>query len=255
MSRFDRRLKGAGTNSVKSNSGSACVPQPLPTRAPLLSGMGYFNSNSAKSLVSNNSKPTLSGNLKFPKGNTIKNESLESLVNKVDVATNKKYDNNIINMINRRLKRLEQSANTNKVYESLNTRLKNLELMYSENMENMERYVKNQEDRINLLTEDYRKTLKTLNGIIKSVNEKILELDARLPVNDDDKKLEEVTIEEPKKEEIESIKAKANIKSEETDDTVISEVTEEILSNVIKNNSEQDKNISLTVTEKEEVSS
>ena len=31
-------------------------------------------------------------------------------------------------MINRRLKRLEQSANTNKVYESLNTRLKNLEL-------------------------------------------------------------------------------------------------------------------------------
>ena len=49
--------------------------------------------------------------------------------------------------------------------------------MYSENMENMERYVKNQEDRINLLTEDYRKTLKTLNGIIKSVNEKILELD------------------------------------------------------------------------------
>ena len=255
MSRFDRRLKGAGTNSVKSNSGSACVPQPLPTRAPLLSGMGYFNSNSAKSLVSNNSKPTLSGNLKFPKGNTIKNESLESLVNKVDVATNKKYDNNIINMINRRLKRLEQSANTNKVYESLNTRLKNLELMYSENMENMERYVKNQEDRINLLTEDYRKTLKTLNGIIKSVNEKILELDARLPVNDDDKKLEEVTIEEPKKEEIESIKAKPNIKSEETDDTVISEVTEEILSNVIKNNSEQDKNISLTVTEKEEVSS
>ena len=41
--------------------------------------------------------------------------------------------------------------------------------MYSENMENMEKYVRNQEDRINLLTEDYRKTLETLNGIIKKM--------------------------------------------------------------------------------------
>ena len=29
-------------------------------------------------------------------------------------------------------------------------------------MENMEKYVRNQEDRINLLTSDYRKTLETL---------------------------------------------------------------------------------------------
>ena len=44
--------------------------------------------------------------------------------------------------------------------------------MYSENMENMEKYVRNQEDRINLLTADYRKTLKTLNTINRDVNKK-----------------------------------------------------------------------------------
>ena len=41
----------------------------------------------------------------------------------------------------------------------------------------MEKYVRNQEDRINLLTADYRKTLETLNRIIKDVNTKIIELD------------------------------------------------------------------------------
>ena len=39
MSRFDRRLKGA-TNK-KSGSGAACVPQPIPRRGPLLSGMMF----------------------------------------------------------------------------------------------------------------------------------------------------------------------------------------------------------------------
>ena len=84
-------------------------------------------------------------------------------------------------MLSRRISRLENSNNVKakqiKVYESLNKRLKNLEKMYSENMENMEKYVRNQEDRINLLTEDYRKTLETLNTIIRDVNNKIVELD------------------------------------------------------------------------------
>ena len=44
-------------------------------------------------------------------------------------------------------------------------------------MESMEKYVRNQEDRINLLTNDYRKTLETLNKIIKDVNLKMVELD------------------------------------------------------------------------------
>ena len=38
MSRFDRRLKGA---DKKNCSGAACVPQPLPTRGPLLAGMMF----------------------------------------------------------------------------------------------------------------------------------------------------------------------------------------------------------------------
>ena len=43
---------------------------------------------------------------------------------------------------------------------SLEKRLTDLEQMYSENMENMEKYVRNQEDRINLLTSDYRKNIR-----------------------------------------------------------------------------------------------
>ena len=46
--------------------------------------------------------------------------------------------------------------------------------------------------------------------------------------------LEEVTLEEPEKEQIEVIKATPVIKSEETNDEVIAEVTEEILSKVDK---------------------
>ena len=39
MSRFDRRLKGADTK--KPGSGAACVPQPIPKKAPLLAGMMF----------------------------------------------------------------------------------------------------------------------------------------------------------------------------------------------------------------------
>ena len=42
MSRFDRRLKGVNNkNKSSGGSGAACVPQPIPKRAPLLSGMMF----------------------------------------------------------------------------------------------------------------------------------------------------------------------------------------------------------------------
>ena len=101
------------------------------------------------------------------------------------------------------------------------------------------------------------KTLETLNKIIKDVNTKIVELDETCVKNSSKtEELEEVKLEEPEKEQIEVIKATPVIKSEETNDEVIAEVTDEILSTVIKENKDEvsSKNISLTVTEKEEVS-
>ena len=36
MNRFDRQLKGVNNKTTSSSgSGAACVPQPIPTRAPL----------------------------------------------------------------------------------------------------------------------------------------------------------------------------------------------------------------------------
>ena len=127
MSRFDRRLKGADTK--KPGSGAACVPQPIPKRGPLLSGMMFGGRLGNKSLNVNSVER--------------QNQSLDNLVKQVDTTTDGakiSYDN--IEMIHRRLKRLENSNNisgkTNKVYESLDKRLTALEKMYSENMENME---------------------------------------------------------------------------------------------------------------------
>lgn len=259
MSRFDRRLKGADTKNsdssiTSSGSGASCVPQPLPTRGPLLAGMMF--GGSTQRMTKSVSQPS----------NTVLSQSLDSLVSQASVNTNSdststNIDSNTIEMLNRRLQRLENrnniSAKASKVYDSLEKRLSDLEKMYSENMENMEKYVRNQEDRINLLTSDYRKTLETLNKIIKDVNLKIVELDETCVKNPPKtEELEEVKLEEPKKEQIAEIKAKPVIKSEETNDEVIAEVTEEILSTVTKENKEEvnSKNISLTVTEKEEVS-
>ena len=117
MSRFDRRLKGADTK--KPGSGAACVPQPIPKRGPLLSGMMFGGRLSSQTLNSVERQ----------------NQSLDNLVKQVDTTTDGakiSYDN--IEMIHRRLKRLENSNNisgkTNKVYESLDKRLTALEKMY-----------------------------------------------------------------------------------------------------------------------------
>lgn len=243
MSRFDRRLKGADTK--KPGSGAACVPQPIPKRGPLLSGMMFGGRLNSQTLNVNSVER--------------QNKSLDNLVKQVDTTTNDgakiSYDN--IEMIHRRLKRLENSNNisgkTNKVYESLDKRLTALEKMYSENMENMEKYVKNQEDRINLLTADYRKTLETLNKIIRDVNMKIVELDETcVKKKEKVEEIEEVTLEEPPKATIVAVKAKPVIKKEETNENVISEVTEEILSKVSDEEKQvKEKNVSLMIVEKE----
>tara|TARA_B100000963_G_scaffold47163_1_gene35441 strand:- start:5613 stop:6365 length:753 start_codon:yes stop_codon:yes gene_type:complete len=245
MSRFDRRLKGAGTN--KPGSSAACVPQPIPKRAPLLSSRMF-----------NRSRVNTSGFMNGVKNSSSSvNSSLDDLVENVKANNeNEKIGNNTIEMINRRLNRLENanniSARTNKVCESLEKRLSSLEKMYSDNMENMEKYVRNQEDRINLLTADYRKTLETLNTIIRDVNNKIVELDATtVKVDVKEEKLQEVKLEEPPKQQIVEVKTKPVIKEEETNDDVIAEVTEEILSKVENEKQDKDKNISLMIIEKD----
>ena len=175
MSRFDRRLKGTGkkplgsTGSITSSgSGASCVPQPIPTHGPLLSGMMFGGSTQIMTKPRRINQPSITKSL----------DSLVGEVNNVSSPVTNISDNNI-EMINRRLQRLESRNNitskTNKVYESLDKRLSALEKMYSDNMENMEKFVRNQEDRINLLTSDYRKTLETLNKIIKDVNTKIID--------------------------------------------------------------------------------
>lgn len=250
MSRFDRRLKGA--DKKKPGSGAACVPQPLPTRGPLLSGMMFGGRLSGQTLNVNQQQTTT------PK--PMESQSLDNLVNQVSSINTSstegaKISDNNIEMIHRRLRRLENSNNisekASKVYDSLEKRLAALEKMYSDNMENMEKYVRNQEDRINLLTADYRKTLETLNRIIKDVNTKIIELDNTVVKKPKEEKLEEVTIEEPTKATIVSVKAKPVIKKEETNEEVIAEVTEEILSKVEEEKQVKDKNVTLKIVEKD----
>ena len=252
MSRFDRRLKGV--NTKKPGSGAACVPQPMPKRAPLLSGMMY----GGRTLGTSNALQKLAS-----VSNTYSEQTLDSLVNQVDNNVNtkdtEKISNNTIEMLSRRISRLEHNNNikakANKVYEGLDKRLTALERMYSENMENMEKYVRNQEDRINLLTADYRKTLETLNTIIRDVNNKIVELDetvVKKPKKEE--KLEEVKLDEPPAPEIIEVRAPPTIKKEETNDEVISEVTEEILNKVVaseEKTKQENKNVSLLIVEKE----
>lgn len=251
MSRFDRRLKGADTK--KPGSGAACVPQPIPTRGPLLSGMMFGGRLSGQTLNVNRVN-------QVSQVSQVENKSLDTLVNEVNTSTleGTKISDNDIEMIHRRLRRLESNNNsstkTNKVYESLDKRLTALEKMYSENMENMEKYVRNQEDRINLLTTDYRKTLETLNKIIKDVNTKILELDETTIKKEPEKKLEEVNLEEPPKATIVAVKAKPVIKKDETNEEVIAEVTEEILSKVGDEKQVKEKNVSLMIVEKDVIS-
>lgn len=250
MSRFDRRLKGTNNKNTNSGgSGAACVPQPIPKRAPLLSGMMFGGRTT-----------TAQPSQRMANNSITNTNSLENLVEKASfVNTNEsdaKISNNSIEMIHRRLRRLENNNNvtskTNKICESLEKRLASLEKMYSENMENMEKYVRNQEDRINLLTADYRKTLETLNTIIRDVNNKIVELDATTVKKIvKEEKLEEVKLEEPPKAEIVEVKAKAVIKEEETNDEVIAEVTEEILSKVVSEKQDKEKNVSLMIVEKD----
>lgn len=281
MSRFDRRLKGA-TNK-KSGSGAACVPQPIPRRGPLLHGMMF--GGSMQKLTPSIQRNTVNSTI---------TQSLDSIVNEVNNPENSskiKMSDTNIEMIHKRLRRLEtnngNTSKTNKVYESLDKRLGSLEKMYSENMENMEKYVRNQEDRINLLTADYRKTLETLNKIIKDMNTKIVELDTttfKKPEPDEfDEELIQEKVDQEKADQEKASPVKATIVSvkkpnsdentgdiklpkativsvkkktsqENNDEKVIKDVTEEMLSKVSEVTGKGTKNISFTVTEKKEVS-
>ena len=204
MSRFDRRLKGTNEkNKSSGGSGAACVPQPIPKRAPLLSGMKIGNRMNNRGLYTNS----------FSSVNQplTKDESLDNLVNDVNkTKTNgAKISDNNIEMINRRLSRLENinsniSIKTNKVYERLEKRLKDLEEMYGKNMESMEKYVNNQQDSIIKLSGEYKATLQKLNMIVESMNKKIIELSEKVYSNDEETTNEETTNEEIANEETEN---------------------------------------------------
>ena len=281
MSRFDRRLKGTNEkNKSSGGSGAACVPQPIPKRAPLLSGMMFGNRINNRGLNTNSFSNV---NQTVTKG-----ESLDDLVNEVDkTKTNgAKISDNNIKMIHRRLSRLENinsniSIKTNKVYERLEKRLNDLEEMYGKNMESMEKYVNNQQDSIINLSGEYKATLQKLNMIVESMNKKIIELSEKVYSNDEETTNEETTNEETTNEEttneesknedtkkevssaIEEVTGDLNIKEEveniskplkkivvsdkiENKD-IISEIMDEVKSKVVENTNS--KNITLEIVE------
>ena len=174
MNRFDRRLKGVNNKTTSSSgSGAACVPQPIPTRAPLLSGMMFGGGGGIRRTGRTNNVNQNSNN--------VQTKSLENLVDEVSKNTNiDKISNNNIEMLSRRISRLETSNNVhikaNRAYEKLEKRLANLEEMYGKNMESKEKYVNNQQDRINNLAGEYKLTLEKLNKLIAGMNKKIIEL-------------------------------------------------------------------------------
>ena len=204
MSRFDRRLKGTNEkNKSSGGSGAACVPQPIPKRAPLLSGMMFGNRMNNRGL-NTNSFSSVNQTL-------TKDESLDNLVNDVNkTKTNgAKISNNNIEMLSRRISRLENinsnlAIKTNRVYERLEKRLKDLEEMYGKNMESMEKYVNNQQDSIIKLSGEYKATLQKLNMIVESMNKKIIELSEKVYSNDEETTNEETTNEEIANEETEN---------------------------------------------------
>ena len=158
MNRFDRRLKGVNNKTTSSSgSGAACVPQPIPTRAPLLSGMMFGGGGGIR-------RTRITNNVNQNSSN-VNTKSLEGLVNEVSKNTSvEKISNNNIEMLSRRISRLENinsnlAIKTNRVYERLEKRLKDLEEMYGKNMESMEKYVNNQQDSIIKLSGEYKATL------------------------------------------------------------------------------------------------
>ena len=106
-----------------------------------------------------------------------------------------------------------------------------------------------------MLTADYRKTLETLNTIIRDVNNKIVELDETvIKKPSKEEKLEEVKLDEPPAPEIVEVRSRPLIKKEETNDEVIAEVTQEILNKVVDSEDkpkQEDKNVTLMIVEKE----
>ena len=224
MSRFDRRLKGVNNKNVSSSgSGAACVPQPLPTRAPLLSGM-MFGGGVRSRVRTNNIKE---------KTNNLQTKSLDTLVDEVTKkSSTDKISNNNIEMLSRRISILENinsnlAIKTHRVYDRLEKRLKDLEEMYGKNMESMEKYVNNQQDSIIKLSGEYKSTLQKLNMIVENMNKKIIELSEKVYNKNEETPNEETPNEEPANEETVNEESKNEDTKKEVLD-VIEEVTEDL---------------------------
>ena len=273
MNRFDRRLKGVNnktSSNSSSGSGAACVPQPIPTRAPLLSGMMFGGGGGIR-------RTRITNNVNQNSSN-VNTKSLEGLVNEVSKNTTsvEKISNNNIEMLSRRISRLETSNNVhikaNRAYEKLEKRLANLEEMYGKNMESMEKYVNNQQDRIISLSGEYKATLEKLNIIIAGMNKKIIELSDVLYnkdlsnnsivskevkikeeiTNEESVKIEEVTQDIVKniEEKVENINVpvkKIQVSDKIENENIINEIMEEVKSKVEEKTN--NRNITLEIVE------
>ena len=273
MNRFDRRLKGVNnktSSNSSSGSGAACVPQPIPTRAPLLSGMMFGGGGGIR-------RTRITNNVNQNSSN-VNTKSLEGLVNEVSKNTTsvEKISNNNIEMLSRRISRLETSNNVhikaNRAYEKLEKRLANLEEMYGKNMESMEKYVNNQQDRIISLSDEYKATLEKLNIIIAGMNKKIIELSDVLYkkdlsnnsivskevkikeeiTNEESVKIEEVTQDIVKniEEKVENINVpvkKIQVSDKIENENIINEIMEEVKSKVEEKTN--NRNITLEIVE------
>ena len=199
------------------------MPQPLPTRAPLLSGM-MFGGGVRSRVRTNNIKE---------KTNNLQTKSLDTLVDEVTKkSSTDKISNNNIEMLSRRISRLENinsnlAIKTNRVYERLEKRLKDLEEMYGKNMESMEKYVNNQQDSIIKLSGEYKSTLQKLNMIVENMNKKIIELSEKVYNKNEETPNEETPNEEPANEETVNEESKNEDTKKEVLD-VIEEVTEDL---------------------------
>ena len=216
--------KGVNNKNVSSSgSGAACVPQPLPTRAPLLSGM-MFGGGVRSRVRTNNIKE---------KTNNLQTKSLDTLVDEVTKkSSTDKISNNNIEMLSRRISRLENinsnlAIKTNRVYERLEKRLKDLEEMYGKNMESMEKYVNNQQDSIIKLSGEYKSTLQKLNMIVENMNKKIIELSEKVYNKNEETPNEETPNEEPANEETVNEESKNEDTKNEVLDVIV-EVTEDL---------------------------
>lgn len=153
MSRFDRRLKGVETNSNGVRPGTASCSLPassVPSRG-MLGGMLYNNRNTLLTRQNNLTSRRMSQPVRQ---NTTVPQQQTSRIN--GVAVLKDHDDKI--------KRLED-------------RLQELENNYVINLSRMEQKIQEKDKLFNLMTGDYKQEMKKMRDYIKTLHQKMKDLD------------------------------------------------------------------------------